>query len=72
MDAISPALETEFYSPLYSRAEVGRTWGERPVPNRREGPSKEQVAFSLKLFRLVPVWGDRPFPLPVWSLTRPE
>lgn len=50
MDAISPALETEFYSPLYSRAEVGSTRGERPVPNRREDPSKEQVAFSLKLF----------------------
>lgn len=48
MDAISPALETELYSPLYPRAEVGSTRGERPVPNRREGPSREQVAFSLK------------------------
>lgn len=44
MDAISPALETEFYNPLYSRAEVGRAWGERPVPD----PSTEQAALSLR------------------------
>ena len=44
MDAISPALETEFYNPLYSRAEVRRAWGERPVPD----PSTEQAALSLR------------------------
>ena len=72
MDATSPALETVFSNPFYSRAKRWAGVGERDLCLYVwEGPPKEQVpAVLFLLFHLVQILGDCSLRLPVWSLTK--
>lgn len=72
MDATSPALETVFSNPFYSRAKRWAGAGERDLSLYVwEGPSKGQVPGVLsQLFHLVQILEDWPLQLPMWSLTK--